>query len=282
MGIDPVTHKPKSDTLSSADGQSTKSIANLSHMAQWESARLEAEARLVRESKLRASSTSTATSLQSPLQQLDTAVLLPQLHNKSVSNMTMSSLDVIHMRQGIWPKSTTGNQGQIDLQSPTSTLSFSAESMVQPSMGFAGQNSTIICHQEDKGLEGEELEFKCFGKPIRLSDTKDQRIDDLTATGFSMNMNTVFSAEASWLIPESSGIRIETSSRNLGSAGLFTEMLLDNSDEQNSCANDSDNAETGSCMEEEDQDEDETNSYWNNILDLVNSSPPSNSPPPVL
>ncbi|CAN4123851.1 unnamed protein product [Withania somnifera] len=42
MGIDPNTHKPKSNISSSA---------NLSHMAQWENARLEAEARLVRESK---------------------------------------------------------------------------------------------------------------------------------------------------------------------------------------------------------------------------------------
>ncbi|CAH9084517.1 unnamed protein product [Cuscuta europaea] len=58
MGIDPVTHKPKNDALltSSNDGNS-KSAANLSHMAQWESARLEAEARLARQSKLRSAST---------------------------------------------------------------------------------------------------------------------------------------------------------------------------------------------------------------------------------
>ncbi|KAI6670329.1 hypothetical protein NL676_005214 [Syzygium grande] len=55
MGIDPVTHKPKNDALVSSDGQS-KSAAKLSHMAQWESARLEAEARLARESKLRSQS----------------------------------------------------------------------------------------------------------------------------------------------------------------------------------------------------------------------------------
>ncbi|KAJ6396368.1 hypothetical protein OIU77_021407 [Salix suchowensis] len=55
MGIDPVTHKPKIDALLSNDGQ-TKNAANLSHVAQWESARLEAEARLVRESKLRSRS----------------------------------------------------------------------------------------------------------------------------------------------------------------------------------------------------------------------------------
>ncbi|CAM8997818.1 unnamed protein product [Rhodiola kirilowii] len=57
MGIDPVTHKPKSDALISnnnnLDHGHSKSAANLSHMAQWESARLEAEARLVRESRLR-------------------------------------------------------------------------------------------------------------------------------------------------------------------------------------------------------------------------------------
>ncbi|KAJ4841045.1 hypothetical protein Tsubulata_009384 [Turnera subulata] len=39
MGIDPMTHR-------------AKHTSNLSHMAQWESARLEAEARLVRQSKL--------------------------------------------------------------------------------------------------------------------------------------------------------------------------------------------------------------------------------------
>ncbi|KAL6513928.1 hypothetical protein OROHE_019384 [Orobanche hederae] len=54
MGIDPMTHKPKSHAL--GYGQ-TKDIANLNHMAQWETARLEAEARIVRESKLISNST---------------------------------------------------------------------------------------------------------------------------------------------------------------------------------------------------------------------------------
>ncbi|XVF85896.1 hypothetical protein PTKIN_Ptkin17bG0154700 [Pterospermum kingtungense] len=49
MGIDPTTHKPKSNLLvSSGAGRNN---GTLSHMAQWERARLEAEARLVRESK---------------------------------------------------------------------------------------------------------------------------------------------------------------------------------------------------------------------------------------
>nr|CAB43399.1 Myb-related transcription factor mixta-like 1 [Antirrhinum majus] len=50
MGIDPMTHKPKSHDVLGC-GQ-PKVVANLSHMAQWESARLQAEARLVRESRL--------------------------------------------------------------------------------------------------------------------------------------------------------------------------------------------------------------------------------------
>ncbi|XP_042449122.1 transcription factor MYB106-like [Zingiber officinale] len=54
MGIDPCTHKAKSDALgSAADAGPSRSAANLSHIAQWESARLEAEARLMRESRMR-------------------------------------------------------------------------------------------------------------------------------------------------------------------------------------------------------------------------------------
>ncbi|KAF3631711.1 Transcription factor MYB86 [Capsicum annuum] len=50
MGIDPMTHKPK--ITSNLNGvASSKYVATLSHMAEWESARLEAEARLVRKSK---------------------------------------------------------------------------------------------------------------------------------------------------------------------------------------------------------------------------------------
>ncbi|TYJ37063.1 hypothetical protein E1A91_A05G350300v1 [Gossypium mustelinum] len=45
LGVDPMTHKPRTDAASFPSG------SNLTHMAQWESARLEAEARLVRGSK---------------------------------------------------------------------------------------------------------------------------------------------------------------------------------------------------------------------------------------
>ncbi|KAL4384880.1 hypothetical protein GQ457_15G005990 [Hibiscus cannabinus] len=45
MGIDPSTHRPIAAPIGSANGD-TKKVSNLTHMAQWESARLEAEARL--------------------------------------------------------------------------------------------------------------------------------------------------------------------------------------------------------------------------------------------
>ncbi|XP_059638743.1 transcription factor MYB106-like [Cornus florida] len=48
MGIDPVTHRRKD-----VSNFSSSNAATLSHIAQWESTRLEAEARLVRELKLR-------------------------------------------------------------------------------------------------------------------------------------------------------------------------------------------------------------------------------------
>ncbi|PAN06691.1 hypothetical protein PAHAL_1G281200 [Panicum hallii] len=57
MGIDPVTHKPRADAGgagAAASGARYRAAAHLSHTAQWESARLEAEARLAREAKLRA------------------------------------------------------------------------------------------------------------------------------------------------------------------------------------------------------------------------------------
>jgi myb proto-oncogene protein len=72
MGIDPVTHKPRSDALGTGGGggagagggaasaQHARAAAHLSHTAQWESARLEAEARLAREARLRALAASAA------------------------------------------------------------------------------------------------------------------------------------------------------------------------------------------------------------------------------
>ncbi|KAK6925039.1 SANT/Myb domain [Dillenia turbinata] len=52
-GIDPVTHKLKSATVLTTPNGDAKAAAHLSHMAQWEKARLQAEARLVKQSRLK-------------------------------------------------------------------------------------------------------------------------------------------------------------------------------------------------------------------------------------
>ncbi|KAM0851078.1 hypothetical protein ACQ4PT_052657 [Festuca glaucescens] len=79
MGIDPVTHKPRSDVTGGTGGgaegaaagaQHAKAAAHLSHTAQWESARLEAEARLAREANLRALAASASSSSTSAQQYL--------------------------------------------------------------------------------------------------------------------------------------------------------------------------------------------------------------------
>ncbi|CDY43270.1 BnaC05g48630D [Brassica napus] len=100
MGIDPVTHKHKNETLLSSTGQS-KNLATLSHMAQWESARLEAEARIARESKL--------------------------LHVQHHRNNKPAAPDycLAHKSSSTnWTKPNQGN-GDQQLESPTSTVTFS-------------------------------------------------------------------------------------------------------------------------------------------------------------
>ncbi|KAJ0243555.1 Transcription factor MYB16 [Hirschfeldia incana] len=111
MGIDPVTHKPKNETPLGL----SKNAATLSHMAQWESARLEAEARLARESKL--------------------------LHYQTKATL--------HHHHGFthktWTTKTNQDQQQ-QLESPTSTVSFSdmkeSSTGVSAKMEFLGSSST--------------------------------------------------------------------------------------------------------------------------------------------
>ncbi|KAL0735842.1 hypothetical protein Bca4012_012052 [Brassica carinata] len=111
MGIDPVTHKPKNESPLGL----SKNAATLSHMAQWESARLEAEARLARESKLLHYQTK-ATS------------------HRGFTHKTWTT------------KTTQDQQQQQQLESPTSTVSFSdmkeSSTEVSAKMEFLGSSST--------------------------------------------------------------------------------------------------------------------------------------------
>jgi myb proto-oncogene protein len=153
MGIDPVTHKLKSDALSSGSGHS-KDAANLSHMAQWESARLEAEARLVRESKL--------VSNPSPAQLISKTPAQPALP---------PCLDVLKAWQlGAWSKSTTSSMFPIpgdDLESPTSTLNFSANTLPVQTVAF--NESTNTAERLDDAMALQDM--TCTMESVWLADS---------------------------------------------------------------------------------------------------------------
>ncbi|KAJ7953846.1 MYB transcription factor [Quillaja saponaria] len=129
MGIDPVTHKPNTDAL----GCPTKNSPNLSHIAQWESARLEAEARLVRESKLLQCNSSNTLKLPknraqpSSLPCLDVLKAWQSLCNNNNNNMygTMIAMD--------------------DLESPTSTLNFHDIGLYKENLVLPSTSATTTC-----------------------------------------------------------------------------------------------------------------------------------------
>ncbi|XP_057977169.1 transcription factor MYB16 [Malania oleifera] len=257
MGIDPVTHKPKNEALlsssSSADGHS-KSAANLSHIAQWESARLEAEARLVRQSKLR-------------------SYTIPYNHEPSPSHaLPTRSLDGLNAWQGGWSK----HGG--DLESPTSTLSYSENAPLPPPLvpmtdvGGKGTDGAFIdfvgnsASSEAEGVKEEgEQEWKGFGAPGHLPDY---------ASVLSDMVMPADAVEGPWT-PES----LKRSSNGHVSdhenfVEGFTSLLLNKSAEPGSSSGggDSDNGDTNGGGDFEDN-----KNYWNSILNLVNCSP-SDSP----
>ncbi|KAE9607361.1 hypothetical protein Lal_00026801 [Lupinus albus] len=136
MGIDPTTHKPKIDAFGGSGDCRSKDAANLNHMAQWENARLEAETRLVRESKLQLGSCSNTQPTRLILNKITAQPSLPPC------------LDVLKAWQSSWSKpqqqitspTTKGNNdnkmyqhsmygmmlttNHDNLESPTSTLNF--------------------------------------------------------------------------------------------------------------------------------------------------------------
>lgn len=295
MGIDPVTHKPKNDALLSSEGQS-KNAANLSHMAQWESARLEAEARLVRESKLRshsfqhqlganpagyASSSSASTSTQ--------------LLNKTDQPLAPmpSSRSLKAAWNGGWSKSTEGN-GSVpamgigsDLESPTSTLTFSEN--VPPIMTAGiGENSIPMIefvgtsgNSSEAGIVKEEGEqdWKGFENSTHLPEYK-EGIENNSLSFTSSLHDMSMSLEGTWT-PES--LRTSTgghvhAGNVMGEEG-FTNLLLNNSDDRSLSdgGGDSDNGCGSGSGSGSDHYYEDNKNYWNRILNLVNSSP-SDSP----
>ncbi|KAL6518943.1 hypothetical protein OROHE_017696 [Orobanche hederae] len=267
MGIDPVTHKPKNDALLSSDDGQSKNAANLSHMAQWESARLEAEARLVRQSKLRPGS---STSFQT--QSSEFASTSCQIHKPVVG--PAPCLDVLKAWNGsVWTKtseaavsggvSAAGFDG--DLESPTSTLS-SAAGIGESSAAFVD----FIRNSTEGGIVEEECE----------EDWKQHLAGYKDGIGNSIPLlhETTASRASAW---ESSESVRGNAAEHVPCGNFiekFTDLLLsassgdlrfskDGAESDNNCG---DGAGSSNCYED-------NKNYWNSILNLVNSSP-SDSP----
>ncbi|XP_047963707.1 transcription factor MYB16-like isoform X2 [Salvia hispanica] len=242
MGIDPITHKPKNDALLSSDGQS-KSAANLSHMAQWESARLEAEARLVRQSKLRgggggASASASASASSGPFQivKMQAEFASTSAQFQKPGGAAQPCLDVLKA----WTGGAAAGVGG-ELESPTSTLSSAAG---------VGESSAAVT-ESDSGLMKEEgvEEWKHLAALPEAAE---------------------WAAAGAEHVPTGNFVE------------KFTDLLLSTSSGDRRFSDDGAESDNGSGGEGEggsrggDYYEDNKN-YWNSILNLVNASP-SDSP----
>lgn len=271
MGIDPVTHKPKNDALLSSNGQ-TKSAAKLSHMAQWESARLEAEARLVRESKLRSHSFS---------------------QGCSSSSSRLSPASAFAAPGHILTK--TSRMGGDNHESPTSILTFSEG--VPPTMATSNmmenpKKQTIefvgTSDQQGGNIIKEEGEQDWKNSMPNLGEFKEEveknTMSHYTSTSFH-DISMSISLEAPWTghgspVRSSPAGRGGSTENEVEDEG-FTELLLNSSGEQSLSegsgggGGDSDSGgESGGSGRVYHED---SKSYWNSILNSVNSSP-SGSP----
>ncbi|GMI99886.1 myb domain protein 16 [Hibiscus trionum] len=145
MGIDPMTHKPRMDASNSSCGRGEKG-SNLSHMAQWESARLEAEARLVRES---GSKQIVPNLPNQPLIAQDTR----SDRNPLRRSTRPECLDVLKAWQGL----VTGMfvSPTQDLSSPTSTLCFPFNGLNDNEISAGwGERTTMTEAEELQGMKG--------------------------------------------------------------------------------------------------------------------------------
>ncbi|TXG56533.1 hypothetical protein EZV62_017846 [Acer yangbiense] len=252
MGIDPVTHKPKTNALGSAIGQ-TRDAANLSHMAQWESTRIEAEARLVRESKVLL--------VTNPPSQYHHQLSGGQIPNKATGFVASrpQCLEVLKAWQG----AVSGMFGIArDLESPTSTLNFPENNMLAISnLGF---NENFVGNNS--------LQASCFEKSNQIQGLKEKIIlDD--------HEMTTDQGGAIWF--QESSFRTSAHENNIEGLSEDDVMLVCESGDGGGHHH---QQQSSSSMDGEDQNSDINNgaynvnfednkNYWNSILNLlVNAS----------
>lgn len=257
MGIDPVTHKPKNDTILSTHEGHLKNTANLSHMAQWESARLEAEARLVRQSKLRSDSA------------------------PPPNNPMPLCLDILKPWNGVWttninPCNDTGGTTTHHDHSPTSTVSYSdnappcTDTSAATFIEFVGHAQTFKQEADPEDGKGLDSEFK-QGIENAISGLSDVPI---------LPMEIAWPTQDSLITVDNDD---DDNIQHVPTANFvenFTDLLLNNSGKADRSLSEggqeSDIAGVAIGSGSTGYYEDNKN-YWNSILNLVNSSP-SHSP----
>ncbi|KAL6969575.1 hypothetical protein U1Q18_029286 [Sarracenia purpurea var. burkii] len=278
MGINPVTHKPNSDALGL--GQ-MKDSAKLRHMAQRESARLEAEARLVRESKLQVSS--------NPSQPvLGSSSTSAQLLNKPASASASAPppftplpsplcLDVLTAWQGAWLRAPKDNSisGNIfaavgNVESPTSASNFGKIPFPIPNSTGLFPNEYVNVNEADvdygwcEAMAAMTVEAHELGKPNHFSELKEimdnaMQFQEMACSGSGDDLYKVTAKKttnANMLLPNFM-------------EGL-TDLLFENSHDmyQPTAGRNSCNV-SGTCC----GDFEENKNYWNTIMNPVNCSP---------
>ncbi|KAI8527386.1 hypothetical protein RHMOL_Rhmol12G0071100 [Rhododendron molle] len=240
MGIDPVTHKQKSHALNPKDA------ANLNHMAQWEGVRLEAEGRLIRQSKLQVPNP-----FQTQLDSLGSAQLvyeatttgpLPPLPLQPLC------LDVLTASQGSWLKAPKYN----DFAATSSSLDFLTSSL---DFSKTGEACMIM-------KAGPDLEItNDFQDPKERMEIE---LLQLQGLGYSTDHDdySMATGNENILLP------------NFMEAAGLGDMLFDNSNQlYPSITGGNSGIVAGTCCSNLEANK----NYWNSILDLVNCSP-SGSP----
>jgi myb proto-oncogene protein len=262
MGIDPMTHKPKADSFGSGSGHS-KGAAHLSHMAQWESARLEAEARLVRESKV---------IIPNPPPNRLGSTASAQVSDKrsAAPPARPQCLDVLKAWQGVvFSMFSVGSSDS--LESPTSTLNFSENALAMipligvqknptTTLAFATNNATL-----NRGATASEFDrgnqLECFEK---LKETA-QVTRNLDSSMAIHDISPYASDHNAWFVDSSANENAPMGNIIDG----FSEILVCNSLDPNpTCSGENINDCYAGSLED---------NYWNSLLNLVDASPTGSS-----
>ncbi|XP_050372967.1 transcription factor MYB16-like [Argentina anserina] len=293
LGIDPVTHKPKHHEAYGSGSGHAKDAANLSHMAQWESARLEAEARLVRESKQLLMANHPLQLQHHQLLNISPSNQPHGLHMSKAAAATsaLPCLDVLKAWQGGWStkpiildNNSSNNtivsgmslmMAMDDLESPTSTLNFPV----------AYNNAAYPMQSLNANKQLPEFKQQLENTMVLQDNHEYNGCMDASTT----TTNAWFAAEDGMFrssgenADDMNNVMLPAAAAALSNimegfcGGTTAGMLVYNSDDQNMAAGDiSDTGGDGSCGHSGNVIE-ENKSYWDSILNLVNASP-SGSP----